>query len=161
MNIIVEKENVDKLPGKLFSIEQHSDCVVTEFSFNFIEEDGTYTRYFTIKEGKTKTSKRIHYMGKDSTTANPEYNNFFNPIEELNKEQHPKKYESTLRYIESNTKMIASKNSKMEIWDRKYPKGAYDIVVVKKKDVEIVVYVINDGTRKIIKIMKNMKESGQ
>ena len=100
-------------------------------------------------------------MGKDSTTANPEYNNFFNPIEELNKEQHPKKYESTLRYIESNTKMIASKNSKMEIWDRKYPKGAYDIIVVKKKDVEIVIYVINDGTRKIIKIMKNMKENGK
>ena len=96
-------------------------------------------------------------MGKDSTTANPEYNNFFNPIEELNKEQHPKKYESTLRFIESNTKMIASKNTNMEIWDRKYPKGAYDIVVVNKKDAEIVIYVINDGTRKIIKIMKNIK----
>jgi uncharacterized membrane-anchored protein len=49
IKLITQKEGVDVLSGRLYNIEQHSDAVVSEFSFNYIEEDGNYTRYFIIK----------------------------------------------------------------------------------------------------------------
>jgi hypothetical protein len=77
IKFITEQQDIENIPGKLYNIEQHSDGVTTEFSFNYVQEDGIYNRYFVIKE--VKGEKQIFYMGSDTTTEDPRNNIYFKP----------------------------------------------------------------------------------
>ena len=104
---VKDHEDVEKLPGKLYNIEQHSDGVTTEFSFNYIQEDGSYNRYFVIKEIEGK--KHVHYMGSDSTAQDPKDNLFFKPTDPLSKKDHENKYLKSVEFIEEDKNVKINK----------------------------------------------------
>ena len=95
---IKEHEDVDKLPGRLYNIEQHSDGVATEFSFNYVQDDGSFTRYFVIKEINGK--KNVFYMGSDSTNEDPKDNIYFKPTYPLEYSSNHEQYQETIRFVE-------------------------------------------------------------
>jgi hypothetical protein len=96
IEVITKKEEVDVLPGKLYSIEQHSDGVVTEFSINYLLEENSYQRYFVIKTSNDNNENEIIYMGNDKTKVDPEHNIFFTPTGPLNETGNEKKINQTI-----------------------------------------------------------------
>jgi len=92
------KENVTTLTGTLFNIEQHSDVIVTEFSINYQEDDGNYTRYFVIKN--MDLGNNLTYLGKDTISSNPETDIYFKPTEPLVYKGNENLFAETLTLIQ-------------------------------------------------------------
>ena len=155
ISIITKEVGIEgKIPGKLFNIEQHTDGVVTEFSINYVREEEIYVRYFIIKEVNKNKKVNVHYMGSEITKENPKTNLFFKPEEQLVAEQNQDKFEEIIKFVQENTKIGINTNTIVDIWDRKYPDGFYDVIYIGKKTKEIIIYVVSNDERKIVKIVK-------
>ena len=98
-------------------------------------------------------------MGSEITKENPKTNLYFKPEDKLVAEQNQEKFEEIIKFIEENTKIGVNTNTIVDIWDRKYPEGFYDVIYIGKKTVEIIVYVVSNEERKIVKIVRNKKDS--
>ena len=93
-------------------------------------------------------------MGSVITNENPKINLYFKPEQKLAAEYNQGKFEEIINFIEENTQIEINTNTVVDIWDRYYPDGFYDVIYIDKKTKEIIIYIVSNDERKIVKIVK-------